>query len=607
MNDLLKVKLLAHTPNPEEVIAQSAKLCYSKVGVDEIMEKLTPEKIEKFLAHLVEIGHESPLEHVTFTFAIEGIDRTCYDKETEVYTDKGWKYFKDLDGTEKILSRNEDGTSSFETPLNYIKYHYKGDLHKYKSKNVDLCVTPNHKMFIKKYDTRTKQQYHLIASEDITVNRFYTTKEIIDIKETSSYFTIPEYSYEKKVKGGNNIFKTLPSLKLNAKNFIKFLAWYISDGNVYYNKEENSYTINITQLKVDDKSLKNIKDIEDIIRSLGFTPYYDGKGIRFKNTQLGYYLKSLGKSYEKYIPQEIFNNIDKEMARYFIETYEKADGTVDKNGCSKLYTTSKILSDQLQMLSFIAGYTGKIYIDNRVGESHYSKKYGKITHNYPCYVLNISKEKRNRNPVIKKDKHMEIIKYDDEVYCVEVPNHVIFVRRNGCCLWCGNCSHQLVRHRLASYSQQSQRYVKLDETFEHTTPNVVKAMGLESEWHDDMMEILDKYIKWQGKIKEYVEENNYPTNGMNAEKVANENARGMLPNACETKLVMTMNARELLHFFSKRCCHRAQEPICELANEMLRLCKEVAPTLFAYAGAPCVRGKCPEGNMTCGNPYKKLV
>ena len=76
MNDLLKVKILAHTPNPEEVIAQSAKLCYSKVGVDEIMEKLTPEKIEKFLAHLVEIGHESPLEHVTFTFAIEGIDRT---------------------------------------------------------------------------------------------------------------------------------------------------------------------------------------------------------------------------------------------------------------------------------------------------------------------------------------------------------------------------------------------------------------------------------------------------------------------------------------------------------------------------------------------------
>ena len=76
MNDLLKVKLIAYTPNAEEVVAQAAKLCYSKVGVDDIMEKLTPEKIEKFLAHLVEIGHKSPLEHVSFTFAIEGIDRT---------------------------------------------------------------------------------------------------------------------------------------------------------------------------------------------------------------------------------------------------------------------------------------------------------------------------------------------------------------------------------------------------------------------------------------------------------------------------------------------------------------------------------------------------
>lgn len=244
MNDLLKVKILAHTPNPEEVIAQSAKLCYSKVGVDEIMEKLTPEKIEKFLAHLIEIGHDSPLEHVSFTFAIEGIDRTI--------------------------------------------------------------------------------------------------------------------------------------------------------------------------------------------------------------------------------------------------------------------------------------------------------------------------------------------------------------------------SHQIVRHRVASYSQQSQRYVNLDETFKHTTPNVVKEMNMADEWHEDMMEILDKYIKWQKIIKEYVETNDYPTNGMNAEKVANENARGMLPNACETKLVMTMNVRELLHFFNKRCCHRAQEPICELANEMLRLCQEVAPTLFKYAGADCVRGKCNEGNMSCKNPYPRI-
>ena len=168
-------------------------------------------------------------------------------------------------------------------------------------------------------------------------------------------------------------------------------------------------------------------------------------------------------------------------------------------------------------------------------------------------------------------------------------------------------SHQLVRHRVASFSQQSQRYVDLNETFVHTTPNVVKAMGEDAvrEWHNDMEEIHEKYSKWQSSILNYVEEHEeYPRYGMKPIKIANENARGMLPNACETKLVVTMNARELLHFFSKRCCRRAQEPINELAHEMLKLCKEVAPILFKNAGAPCVRGRCEEGNMSCGKPYR---
>ncbi len=168
-------------------------------------------------------------------------------------------------------------------------------------------------------------------------------------------------------------------------------------------------------------------------------------------------------------------------------------------------------------------------------------------------------------------------------------------------------SHQLVRHRLAVFNQQSQRYVDLSETFKHTTPNVVEAMNKSDEWHNDMIVIHDLYKKWQQEINTYVEENeDYPRYGMSPIKVANENARGMLPNACETKLVFTMNARELLHFFNKRCCNRSQDGIRELAHEMLRLVKEIAPTVFKYAGADCVKGKCKEGNMNCGYPYDKI-
>ena len=87
--------------------------------------------------------------------------------------------------------------------------------------------------------------------------------------------------------------------------------------------------------------------------------------------------------------------------------------------------------------------------------------------------------------------------------------------------------------------------------------------------------------------------------GAKGEK-SNEDARFVLPNACETRLIVTMNVRELMHFFELRCCMRAQWEIRGLAEEMLRLCKQAAPVLFANAGPGCVRGKCPEGDKSCG-------
>ena len=85
-----------------------------------------------------------------------------------------------------------------------------------------------------------------------------------------------------------------------------------------------------------------------------------------------------------------------------------------------------------------------------------------------------------------------------------------------------------------------------------------------------------------------------------AEKKAIEDARYVLPNACETKIIVTMNTRSLKNFFNHRCCNRAQWEIRAVADEMLRLCKDVAPNLFKYAGPPCAHGACPEGKMSCG-------
>lgn len=166
---------------------------------------------------------------------------------------------------------------------------------------------------------------------------------------------------------------------------------------------------------------------------------------------------------------------------------------------------------------------------------------------------------------------------------------------------------QITRHRIASYSVQSQRYVRLDD-FQFVIPPEVEADPKSKErflraMREEAAHYLSLAEALQAKHRA-----DFMARGMDeksatskAEKKANEDARFVLPNACETKLVMTMNARSLYNFFAIRCCNRAQWEIRALAKEMYRLVYRVAPTLFASAGPSCVAtGNCPEGKMTCG-------
>lgn len=159
-------------------------------------------------------------------------------------------------------------------------------------------------------------------------------------------------------------------------------------------------------------------------------------------------------------------------------------------------------------------------------------------------------------------------------------------------------THQLVRHRIASYSQQSQRYVKLAQFEYIIPPEIEKDEEAKQTFIEAMEQCQKSYDDLVGILK-----NKYLSQGLNsigAEKKAIEDARYVFPNACETKIVVTMNARSLMNFFRHRCCNRAQWEIRTLAEEMLVQVKNVAPSLFRYCGPGCVKGPCPEGKMTCG-------
>jgi thymidylate synthase (FAD) len=148
-------------------------------------------------------------------------------------------------------------------------------------------------------------------------------------------------------------------------------------------------------------------------------------------------------------------------------------------------------------------------------------------------------------------------------------------------------THQLVRHRIASFNQQSQRYVRFLAGAEVVTPPAVAK-------DPELLAIFNTAIDTAYNAYSQLIEAG----------VAAEDARYILPNATTSKVVVTMNIRELLHFFELRCCRRSQWEIQALANQMLELARPHAPAIFLAAGAACRRGPCPEGKMSCGHPFK---
>ena len=167
---------------------------------------------------------------------------------------------------------------------------------------------------------------------------------------------------------------------------------------------------------------------------------------------------------------------------------------------------------------------------------------------------------------------------------------------------------QITRHRMASFSVKSQRYVR-EGSFEYVTPPEIAAEPEAKKIYDEIMaddqERYDRLavILKEKHIKTFISEGkDEKTAARLAEKKAIEDARFVLPNACETQMVMTMNARSLMNFFKVRCCRRAQWEIQDVANQMLALVSAVAPNIFKNAGPSCLRGGCSEGKMSCGKP-----
>ena len=165
---------------------------------------------------------------------------------------------------------------------------------------------------------------------------------------------------------------------------------------------------------------------------------------------------------------------------------------------------------------------------------------------------------------------------------------------------------QVTRHRIGRFSVQSQRYVRLEDFRYVIPPEIERIPEAKAQFIRSMNDDAQKYLELVHTLEDAhtarLMAQGLPEKAARAKasKQANEDARFVLPNACETKMVMTMNCRSLQNFFNLRCCNRAQWEIRAVADEMLRLVLPLAPHVFAYAGPRCLTGACPEAHMCCG-------
>jgi len=337
----------------------------------------------------------------------------CFDPETEVLTKDGWKYFKDTTPKDLVCTLSKDNIIEYQRPTNILSYDYDGQMYFVKTTQVDLKVTPNHKMYVAERDAhhnRSSWKYKLVDARDIYKKHILFKKDGIWVgKETNNF------------KIGSRL--------IAAEDWLKLFGLWIAEGCVV--KTLHSYQVDITHTND-----YNIQQIISILNKLNIHSHYNGLHLRFSDKDIHTYLLPMTGALNKYIPQE-YLELSPKLLNIFLDWYLRGDGYRRKD-YHRVYafTSSTILRDQLQELALKAGYGGSNYYSKKI-TSAYSKKLDRtITATTPNYIISFLKKVVGT----KKDytANEGFVDYSGKVYCVEVPNHIIYIRRKGKCVWSGN-------------------------------------------------------------------------------------------------------------------------------------------------------------------------
>lgn len=391
----------------------------------------SPEDKRDYTVETVSLA-EAPLpeEYIVSGMKIlnQGAIGSCHDADTEVLTKDGWKFFKDITYEDLLASVNpEDGDIIFEKPVNIIKERYFGEMVKGKHRSLDFLVTPNHKMVVRKWDSKNDKisdKYSFVDASELgwysgLITEFYQNKgeEGCIVLE------------EERIANGN----ILPRLEIDMYDWVQLIGIYLAEGTLYKDGPKSHYRIQLAAVKKREKDY-----IRDLLARIGIRGVNEQKDrFHFCNKRIWKTFEQYGlvgvKSYDKFVPKFIFD-LDKSYIKKFLYGFAMGDGCFSKTGRISYYTSSKTLANDLHILLLISGTYNKI-IEHK---SKTTKIKGKeiIVKHTPYHVYTW----KTNNLSIDKKKNISRVLYDGFVYCAEVPTyHTLVTRRNGCVLLSGNC------------------------------------------------------------------------------------------------------------------------------------------------------------------------
>lgn len=561
----------------QKLVEVAGRLCYKSYA------KPRPGGNAAYIGHILEVGHG------------------CYDEETEVLTADGWKSWPDVKVEDELATRRSDGAIEYRRPTNLVAAEYSGRMYRVDSRGVDLLVTPNHRMFVCPTTTREgrrKDGYEFIRADELD-------------GRSHAYLKTGTWDHDSGRDPNADV--------------ARLLGFAIGDGNI----GERSGCVRF--------HLRRRRKIEWLAEVAGRAGWkLTGEGDRFTlqlpKEWIWFFRDIYGPDRQKRIPQRILTEWSFYGLLSLYQGLMEADGHKGETGDS-FDTTSPVLAGQFQQLCLHLGVAANVsYTLIRVpaGGSFGTKP-----------ITRLSVITRETRPEVNKYANAKgrtswVEDWSGMVYCAEVPGGTLYVRRNGKPVWCGNSvtehavysfiitgvsrsfTHELVRHRAGmSYSQRSQRFCDESEgamvippfieeacrrEFEEASGLQKLVQGMRRRWHHSVSVAQEQYAAIVADADAYLAITQPDLDRTLRRKKAREAARSVLPNATETQIFVTVNARAARHFIEARGDEHADAEIRRVALRMLAILQGESPNLF---GDYAVEDR-PGIGPVVTTPYRKV-